>query len=97
MARKLTCRRCGTALEAAATGRPARYCTTACRRAAEDALRRQKALLFRAEKALQDARLKVATRGGQYAQEAAWWAAEVERLEDYLLESLAFEDAQDAR
>jgi hypothetical protein len=89
-----TCR-CGEVIEVPKTGRPPRYCTVSCRRSAEYELRRQQALLLRAEKAYQDARLKAATEFGTHWQAAAeWWRQEVERLEDYLEQTLILEEQE---
>jgi hypothetical protein len=87
------CRRCGSKFKPEDTGRPPKYCSDPCRRAAEYDLRRQQQLLVRAEKAYQDARLKAATmHGTHWAGQAEWWRLEVERLEDYLFESLALDE-----
>ncbi len=94
MSADLKCR-CGEPLTAPDTGRPPRYCSVSCRRSAEYDLRRQQALLLRAEKALQDARCKAATSGFTVdVKRAAWWAAEVDRLADYLEQSLILEDQE---
>ena len=45
----LKCRKCGTPLAKPATGRPPRYCSTGCRRAAEYEIRRLNRHLERLE------------------------------------------------
>jgi hypothetical protein len=75
------------------TGRPATYCTPACRRAAEFALRRAQVLLTRAQRAEQDAGLGVATGGSYRAEDDAarltFWRSEVKRLRDEIRALLA--------
>ena len=53
--------RCGAVLVRPATGRPPRYCSTSCRRAAEYDLRRAQQLLTRAERSEQTAWMKADT------------------------------------
>lgn len=92
MTDELKCR-CGVALDRPATGRPPRYCSTSCRRSAEYDVRRAQSLLLRAEKALQDARLHAELdHGDVWAREAAWWRAEVLRLEDDLEQVLMIQE-----
>ena len=91
---KLACKQCGASMERPRTGRPPRYCSTLCRRATEYELRRAQQLLARAERAEQDAR-RDAVFGANpqhQARIAAWWAAEVDRLGEQLLELLEFDD-----
>jgi hypothetical protein len=87
------CRECGTLIEPAAAGRPAVYCSAVCRRAAEYDLRRSQVLLARAQRAEQDAGLKVAIAGAWQREECAsvlkFWRAEVKRLREKLRAMLA--------
>lgn len=53
-----TCVKCGGQIaESATAGRPKRYCSTACRRAAEHEIRRVNALLAKLEEKVSNARL----------------------------------------
>jgi hypothetical protein len=61
----MTCRKCGQRLPAASgPGRPALYCSTGCRRAAEYELRRVQAALERAEESLRWHRESIALGNG---------------------------------
>jgi hypothetical protein len=90
-----TCVVCGAPLEQPATGRPRRYCCQTHRRAAEYALRRVQAQLAMAEKRELLARETIVTaRAWGSATDSArklakFWAGEVERLENRLLELLS--------
>ncbi|TPG12563.1 hypothetical protein [Pedococcus bigeumensis] len=83
-----------------ATGRPAVYCTPACRRSAEYAIRRAQILLTRAQRAQQDAALRVAMSTSAWdikdaEPRAAFWEGEVERLRTSLRELLEQVGTQD--
>lgn len=100
---KLTCR-CGGVLVRPATGRPPRYCSTACRRATEYDLRRAQQLLTRAERSEQTARMKADTwlvrRGREnpgFRSEATWWEQEADGLRDALDALLRAEDPDEPR
>lgn len=89
---------CGEPVPAPAKGgRPARYCSTACRRNREYEVRRENALLLRAQKEWQTASLRAATElfgADAWARRAAWWLAEVHRLEDHLFQGLILDDVE---
>ena len=87
----MTCPECSGPMPATkATGRPATYCSPTCRRAAEYAIRRAQVLLTRAQRAEQDARLRVATGWGHKddAKVVDFWSGEVDRLRGSLRELL---------
>lgn len=56
-----TCRVCGAPLERKPVGRPPRYCSTTCRRAAEYALKRHNSHLLRLETQRDTIRRRLAT------------------------------------
>jgi len=77
-----------------ATGRPAEYCSQACRRAREYAIKRTNAALERAEATLTEWRHDCDLNGQRHPGKVAtrdWWAAEVTRLERHLSQLLAGE------
>ncbi|MGI8310347.1 hypothetical protein [Saccharopolyspora hattusasensis] len=90
------CRRCGQPLgEPAGTGRPAAYCSVGCRRATEYEIRRTATAAEHAE--AEHTRWRQAAAGlgplaaappGHADREAAWWAAEVSRLDGKLRDLL---------
>lgn len=89
-----TCR-CGAEIEKPKTGRPAWYCSTACRRAAEYELRRWQSLLLRAQKEEQTAalaavvgRLGYGSPGERERAALAFWQGEVDRLAGLLDDAL---------
>lgn len=88
--------RCGEEFEVPATGRPPRFCSVSCRRSAEYELRRVQALLVRAEKAYQDARLAEATEfGDRYAKKRQWWEDECARIYDALEQIFICDEQED--
>lgn len=73
-------------------GRPPRYCSPVCVRAAEYEVRRINAHLKRAESKLTDARCRLATDSWGKRSESAdtkFWSAEVQRLKELLRSCLA--------
>lgn len=98
----MTCPECsGTMPEAKPTGRPATYCSPACRRAAEYAIRRAQVLLTRAQRAEQDAGMKMALETTDWhrkdaAAKLSYWRDEVARLRASLRELLAGVGSEDA-
>lgn len=88
------CLECGAQLPSGVrTGRPATYCGTVCRRSAEYRLRRLQTLTTRAQRAEQDARLRLtmaeAWDGATLGKRASFWADEVTRLEGRIRDLLA--------
>lgn len=94
MSEQASCAGCGREFtRRSGRGRPARYCGSVCRRAAEYALNRCQGLLRRAQQRWQDASLEVAMAVRFGAVEAErkreFWAGEVVRLEGELCRLLA--------
>lgn len=85
MEKPIRCAECGARMPVVASiGRPAMYCSAACRRAAEYELRRAQSLLTRTLRKEQDAALKVSLadtwRLKDAETELSFWRAEVKRL-----------------
>ena len=82
-----TCVKCNRPLQRQATGRPASYCSTACRRAAEFEVRRLAAAIERLEGEASHVRL--------YGRRSCFWIsgdareAEIRRAEERLRELMA--------
>ena len=88
-----TCRKCRRALPvSAATGRPRRFCSTGCRRAAEYELRRLQRQLEEVEEQARWCRLGW---HGRTESQASKYLAEQERLEARLRELLDDADGAD--
>jgi hypothetical protein len=91
----MTCPECsGPMPTAKSSGRPPTYCSPACRRAAEYAIRRAQVLLTRAQRAEQDAGMRMALEATDWHRKDAtakltYWRGEVERLRMSLRDLLA--------
>lgn len=101
MEKPTACLMCGSQLEQPPSGRPKRYCDSACRRAGEYEMRRAQSLLLTAERNEQRARARAATAKFSYGDasgersEVRWWSKEATRLQHRLRELLAAGGADD--